>query len=393
MNRALWGTVAALLASCTPADKDLRLDVGDVADYTDWLIERGEDVDPIPFTADPLVVEADGIVRATPDIAVIVATLANEDINEARAVDAVSQTLNAVQLALRDHTVETGFTALSSKAQYPRSCVLERSAAWQRHNQILRDYNFNRRLDQRGDMDTKRRPARPRVVVPDCRAESIRVETSLVVRVSPAEDAGAILNALGDAGAETAQLYGYDFSDYDALYSEAADRAVSNARRKAETIARLAEGDLDALIGFAVTPPNRIGRFGPQPTVIRSDRPESGNGETAIEGHLDRQEEDSAPSARGYGSAPPPPALMRSDMMADEIIVTGSRVSRAYARRQTFANGGAARSDQDGFNTGGSTNALTMSLMSGPQTIRVTATLSYAYPTLLDGALIVETED
>ena len=41
----------------------------------------------------------------------------------------------------------------------------------------------------------------------------------------------------------------------------------------------------------------------------------------------------------------------------------------------------------------GNTNALSISLLSGPQTISATANLSYTYETPLNGQVIVEPED
>lgn len=383
-------------AACAPSTPNVQIDLGDLGDYSEWLIESGKEVGPIPFEADPLVVSAEGTVRAVPDIAVIVATLKADDANESRAVDMVSGTINAVQSALSDRTVETGFTALRSRPDYDERCQNINAQARQRHSQISNDYWFNRRLDERGDTETRRRPDRPRLEQQVCQARTIEVSTQMVIRVQPASDAGAVLRALGDAGASEANLFGYDFSDYDSLYQAAAEQAVLNAKAKADAVSKGAHGPLGELVDMTVSPPERIRRFGPQPIVIRPKRPSSGNGVGALQSHYYR---------RGVGEyidgyAPPAPNIARM-MTEDEVIVTGSRVKRdsvispapvvAPTANDVFSDGVNGSVETGGM--AGSSNALTMSLMSGPQTIRVSATLSYAYPTPLDGVIIAVRDD
>jgi uncharacterized protein YggE len=401
-RRVRWAHLlgAVVLVACAPAKSDIQIDLGDVDDYAAWLIASGQEVEPIPFEADPLIVSADGIVRAVPDIAVIVATLKADDANESRAVDTVSGTINAVQAALSDRIVETGFTALRSRPDYDERCLNTNVEARRRHGQISNDYWFNRRLDERGNTETRRRLDRPRLRQQVCQATTIEVSTQMVIRVQPASDAGAVLRALGDAGASEANLFGYDFSDYDSLYQAAAQQAVVNAKAKADAVSTGAHGPLGELVDMTVSPPKRIRRFGPQPIVIRPKRPSSGNGVSALQSHSDRQAE--VQNVGGY--APPPAPNMvwaRESGAYDEIIVTGSRMQRdtvsspasLVERRSTDGFSDLASSQASVSGAARSSNALTMSLMSGPQTIRVSATLSYAYPTPLDGVLITERDD
>lgn len=400
MNRPFWIFGAAMLAACAPVKSTVQLDLGDYDDYAQWLIERGEEADPVPFEADPLVVSANGEVRAVPDIAVIIATIKANNANESRAVDAVSATVNAVQAALSMRTVETGFTALNSQPKYDETCQNINQDARRRHSQIRSDYLFNKRLDDRGDTETKRRPARPRLDQRVCRAQTIDVSTRMVIRVQPASDAGAVLRALGDTGASEATLFGYDFSDFDSLYQTAAQNAVVNARTKAEAVSKGANGSLGELVAMTVTPPHRVARFGPQPTVIRPKRPPSGDGVDALRSHMLRQqkEQQSRRAAPSFTASPARAYTAREDT----IVVTGSRIKRdEFSDSARLQGVGASQSRDLGvvgladMQTGGtvSSNALTMSLMSGPQTIRVSATLSYVYPTLLDGVIIAERDE
>lgn len=387
MNRGVWlAASAALLCACAPAapPEELTLDLGDFEDYAYWYnYERDSAPEPQPFEADPLHVMATGKIRAVPDVAVIVATVAAEDDNESRAVDRVSQQVNAVQAALTGRDVETGFTALRSRPDYDQACLNANRAAQQRQREIRNDYWFNRRLDEQGDTQTRRRPAKPRLSERVCQAQAIRISTDMVIRISPASDAGEVLRSLGEAGAERARLYGYDFSDFDALYQQAAEAAVRNARAKAEAVASGAKGELGSIVEMSVSAPSRLGRFGPQPTVIRPPRPRSGDGVTA----LDSYNQILAETRRRIPPAPPPPAMVYQESV-DEIIVTAASVQKSQTLAPKVQSGVSASGGSELASASTGTNALTMSLMSGPQTIEVTARLSYAYPTLLDGIVI-----
>jgi len=102
----------------------------------------------------------------------------------------------------------------------------------------------------------------------------------------------------------------------------------------------------------------------------------------------------------GGGMCPPEPVAesVYSDYGGyDEIVVTGTRrASSSYSSNAPLRGAAYGGGLADGGYTSGSsntTNALSMSLLSGPQTIAVTAVLSYAYETPLDGKVIVERED
>lgn len=401
MNKLLLGTVL-LLAGCTAQSqsKQVVLDLGDFEDYMYFMEDQGEVVDPVPFKAEPLVVSAVGKVQAQPDIAVITATITAKDKNESKAVAEMGDIINAVQTALSGRNIETGFTAITSEREFNPACLTENSFAWQRHNQIVQDYYFNRNLDQRGDTETKRRPNKPRVAQQVCAAQAIEVSTNMVIRIQPPEAAGDALRALSEAGAENARLYGYDFTDYDALYQDAAAKAVTLARQKAEAVARVAGGTLGEIETFSVSQPDRTGRFGPQPNVIRPANRYRGQDGSVVDRHMADE------GGRGYASPPPPNLVSNWDgSTEDAIVVTATRreskASAAPAPVSVSEVGTANVLTQEPFisngpgfteasEMGGNTNALSISLLSGPQTISVAARLGYNYGTPLDGKIITD---
>ena len=76
-----------------------------------------------------------------------------------------------------------------------------------------------------------------------------------VVRISPADSAADTIKILTEAGVEQVNLFGYDFEDYDALYQNAAAKAVSDARTKAELISMRSGTELLDIVEFEVDPP------------------------------------------------------------------------------------------------------------------------------------------
>ncbi len=409
MNKLLLGA-AILLAGCTAQTptEQVVLDMGDLEDYMYFMEDRDEEIrEPVPFKAEPLFVSAIGKVQAQPDIAVITARISATDKNESKATEEMGGIINAVQASLSGLEIETGFTAIVSNREFDQACLNENNFAWQRHNQITQDYYFNRNLDQRGDTKTKRRPAKERVPQQVCMAQEIEVSTNMVIRVQPPEAAGDVLQALSDAGAENARLYGYDFTDYDALYQDAAAKAVTLAREKAETVARIAGGELGEIESFSVSKPERTGRFGPQPNVIRPANRYQGQDGSVIDRHLEEDGSGWQTPRRKRRAAPAPPMASVANWdgsVDDVIVVTGSRIQSPMAtpepisvadfeETQTVTQEAATyvtSTGQEVRQSGNNTNALSISLLSGPQTISVAARLGYSYPTPLDGKIIVD---
>ncbi len=412
MNRA-WLLAplltVALLAACHPASEPVRIELGDAQSYAEWLKQTGQEEEPVPFSADPLDVSATGEVRAEPDVAVITALVSAEDPNESRALQGVSGQVNAVQDVLSGFDAQTGFTAIGSSVERDEACLNHNAEARRRHQQIREDYAYNQSQKQRGFTNVIYRPDRPRIAQKVCNADRIRVFTRMTVRVQPASRAGDVLGALANAGAEDAQLAGYDFSDFDALYREASERAVELARTKAETIAQGAGGTLGELVEFSVDGPARVRRFGPQPRIIRPKRPRAGDGRPALQDIERRQAQAKAnrmitcpdgSKVKNIESCPrlsrslsfstptsmdPPP--MAAGLVTDsEAAIVQEALTELYTDAQgrlveRVVGSGSGREDR--------TNALTMSLMSGPQVIRATARLSFQYATPLDGVVIL----
>lgn len=414
MNKRVTLTALALvlmpLGACTKQAEPERIaiDLGEAEDYRDFLEERGDVVAPVPFEPEPLFVNAIGKVQATPDLAVITAFITAKNKNESRAVDEMGGIINAVQEALKGQEIETGFTAINSNREFDELCLDENRFAQRRHAEIRSDYVFNNNLDEQGDTETKRRDPKPRVAQRVCVAQEIRVFTNMVIRIKPAEAAGDVLRALSDAGAENARLYGYDYTDYDALYQEAAVKAVELARVKAQTVASEAGGTLGEIESFSVSAPERQGRFGPQPNVIRPATPYQGQGGSVIDRHIEDSKDDAPRRSRlnfgGGGSG------------QDTIVVTGSRIrssnstaapvsiSSIQAESAAFSNvadalvlvqdaGGFTGGLDDADSSNGTTNPLSISLLSGPQTISVAAELGYTYETPLNGKIIKDPDD
>ncbi|MEP6343718.1 MAG: SIMPL domain-containing protein [Maricaulaceae bacterium] len=366
-------------------EKDrLVLDWGHAEDYIEFLEDEG-DIDPAePFKAEPLTVKASAEVRDVPDIAVITASMSAKDTLESRAVDDVATRVNAVQAAIAKFDVDVSVTDAKTTRKYDPICHSENQEARQRHVQINSDHWFNKRLDQKGDTKTKRRDPKPRIAQKICSAQSIEARTALVIRVSPPDAAGNVLQALADAGADSSQLYGYDFSNYDALYQEAAAKAVSKARAKAEMIARHAKADLGEIVEFYVGRPARTGRFGPQPTIINKSSARSNRG-----------------PSYSVGFAPPPPAIVREapsvqywdGSSVDEIIVTASKRVVSKSGHDGDKQYDLDDEGEEDVVPTSQNNALQMSLLSGPKSIRVSASLSYDYKTVIDGSVVPQEDN
>ena len=397
-----WSALAGLLIGAgglygynvLKPDNRVVLDLGDVEDYAYFLEEEGDVEPPEPFKAEPLEVRAMGEVKAAPDIAVVTAIITAEDQLESRAVDNVALRVNAAQTAISGFDVDVSVTDSKTSREYDPLCHEENREAQRRHNEINSDYWFNKRLDDKGDTKTKRREAKPRIKQKICNAKSIKALTSLVLRINPPEAAGDVLQALADAGADRTRLYGYDFSNYDALYQEAASKAVTKARAKAEMIARHTKAELGEIVGFYVGAPARTGRYGPQPTIINKSSA--------------RSRASYRPHGGSYGLAPPPPpppsSVVRSIRAQDivgysvadslnevsEIVVTGTRLNTLKGGRDERKQDQVDEAGEEDTVPTSTNNALQMSLLSGPKAIRVSALLAYDYKTVIDGSILPE---
>ena len=152
---------------------------------------------------------------------------------------------------------------------------------------------------------------------------------------------------------------------------------------------------------FSVSAPERTSRFGPQPNIVRTAKRYRGQTGSVIGRKVNKK-------SQSRRSAPPPPLAQAQVSCWDGSVVSSAAacpsqpvaifsdidhlapapIPEPSRYRESTPSGGGAL-DQPGQTT----NALSMSLLSGPQTISVTATLHYSYETPLDGKAIVETVD
>ena len=110
----------------------------------------------------------------------------------------------------------------------------------------------------------------PRLKQTTCGVKNVEAILRFTARIHPADKAPEFMNAFTQAGVTSVNLYGYDFSDYDAVYQKAAEQAVKNARTKARLIAERSGTKLKKVKSFSFSQPTRFGRFGPQSKTVVS---------------------------------------------------------------------------------------------------------------------------
>jgi len=137
--------------------------------------------------------------------------------------------------------------------------------------------NFDRAQKQRDQrLESLRESIKdiePRLAQKTCTVLNVQAQMGFTARIHPAEKAPKFMNAFTQAGVTKVNLYGYDFSDYDAVYQQAVERAVEGARDKARLIAERSGTRLKKVQSFSVSQPTRFGRFGPQSkTVVTQPR-------------------------------------------------------------------------------------------------------------------------
>ena len=456
-------SLLAPLSACQqakgPDNATIIVDYDDYEDYEEWIKERAEDAKAQPFKPALLEVTGTGTVKAAPDIAVITGTIKATGDFDHSVVNETAIITNKIQEIIAGQDVRLSFTRINASEQRDPVCLRANAEARARHNQIRSDNWFNKRLLQNKDSKEKPRKDKPRIAQKVFPVTHIDGYVSFTAWVRPVEKAGDMLNDFTEAGATSVNLYGYDFSDYDALYKKASAMAVENAKAKAQLTAKTAGTSLTTLEQFYVDPPQRVSRFGPQAMVISNH----GNRHVAAGQYSGTQGSVISPS-NGYTSAmpvmapppPPQPSVAYWDgSVADEVIVTASK--RSPANRFESAIGGG---NSGGYRTvteqivvqeastelvtiptvfetvyengiarrvvktpaatqerhipavtrtvtrrvpinsppqstgptyaGNANNALRMTLLAGPQTVRVNASLSYLYETPLNGKIIID---
>ena len=392
----LAGAALLPLAACQrPASYDAQIIVGfdDYEDYEDWKKDREDNAVNVPFKPAILQVYGIGKVKAAPDVAVITGTIKVEADAEYKAVDKAAAVTQAMQKSITGKDIRLSFTRVAASEQRDAKCLRHNSEARARHNQIVQDNYYNKRILRDKNTKLKPRPPKPRIAQKTCEVTHIDSYVNFTAWVRPIEMAGDVLNNFTDAGVTTVNLYGYDFSDYDALYQEAGSKAVANAKAKAQMVAKTAGTKLTTLETFSVDRPQRTSRYGPQAMIISNH----GNRHVAAGQYSSTQEKVLSPGfARGITSknrlyAPNP----SQEMMQDEILVTATK--RMPGDRFGDSNSGIAppkpapifNHNQPTY-AGNANNALKMTLLAGPQTVTVNASLGYLYETPLNGVVILE---
>lgn len=441
----LAGLIAPLSAcqkKASAPEAQIVVEYSDYEDYEYWKKEREEEATEQPFKPALLQVSGTGKVKAAPDVAVITGTIKATDDFDHRVVDQTAIVMNKVQDIIAGQDIRLSFTRIAATEERDPICLRANQEAQFRHNQIVSDNYHNARILRDKNTKEKPRPPKSRIAQKVCPVTHIDGYVSFTAWVRPVELAGDILNDFTDAGVTSVQLYGYDFSDYDALYKDASALAVKNAKAKAQMVAKTAGTKLTTLEQFYVDPPQRVSRFGPQAMIISNH----GNRNVAAGRYRSTQEP--------VLGAPPQLSRAYSHYESDEVIVTGSRApsdrfnsaassggSRQYrtitepvtvqeastelvtipAQYETVYENGVARrvvkrpattqertipavtkmvtrrvpvnSPQQSTGptfAGAANNALRMTLLAGPQTVSVNATLGYLYETPLNGVVIVD---
>lgn len=274
MNKhlTLLGFTALMLTACNPlagSDKLTAEDFEDFfEDYVDWKIDQ-DNVEIDPFKAKPIFVTGTGTVRATPDIAVLTGMIRTEATHHHKAVNEAAEIINRVQDIIKDKDIDLSFTTLSSAEQRDENCLAHNREAARRHSDIQSDNWFNTRERNRPeDVRQKLRPAKARMAQKLCEVTHVENYIGFTAWVRPSAEVSEYIRAFTEAGVENVNLFGFDFSNYDALYKEAAEKAVENARQKAEISARIAGTTLTTVESFSVTGTERRRRYGQQATII-----------------------------------------------------------------------------------------------------------------------------
>ena len=259
---------ACLLISCSRNQPNVALEVPDIENYLDWKDDQ-EDVEIEPFKAEPIQVTGTGTVRAAPDIAVLTGLIQTEANIDHEAMDASANIINRVQEIIDGKDVVISFTTISSAELRDETCLAFNREASQRHNDINADNWFNKReLSRREDVRQKLREPKNRIAQKVCEVTHVENYIGFTAWVRPSGEVSQYIRAFTEAGVDNVNLFGFDFSNYDALYKEAAEKAVKNAREKAEISARIAGTKLTTVETFSVTKTERRSRYGQQAMII-----------------------------------------------------------------------------------------------------------------------------
>lgn len=396
-KRAGIALTVLLLAGCEAKSDEPEIVVffEDYQDWKDWKKEQDAQAEIEAFKPSPIFVTGIGRSRGKPDIAVLSGAIKTKAEYDYAAVDEAGLIINKVQEAARGADIDFSFTQVATAEIRDPECLSHNRYAWHRHNDIIADNNFNMWLKQQPKENRQQpRKPKPRIAQKTCPVTHIEGYVSFTAWVNPVDKAGDYINAFTAAGVDKVTLFGYDFSNYDALYREAAEQAVLNAKAKAVMSAKTAGTKLTTLEQFWVGPTQRTTRYGQQAMIISNH----GNRYVAQRKYHDTQS--NVITARGNGYA----------AETDEIVVTATKRSAGYTDTTPMAvmapptpmimpEAGLLGASQ--FNEPNmadvtnipQNNALRMTMLSGGQTITVRAGLSFSYETPLNGKVIIQDDE
>ena len=324
MNKPVIMSLAALLlSSCGFGGGDVTIEAADIEDYIDWKEDQTEDKIE-PFKAKPIAVSGTGTVRAVPDIAVLTGLIKTEAKVDYKAMDAASEIVNRVQEIIDGKPVDMSFTNLSAVEKRDEDCLAHNRIASRRNSDINSDNWFNKNeLNRREDVRQKLRPPKSRIAQKVCEVTHVENYISFTAWVRPSGAVSEYIRAFTEAGVERVDLFGFDFSNYDALYKEASEKAVANAREKAEISARIAGTKLTTIESFSVSGTARRSRFGPQATIIspHGDRSVTPQQRTTFADRVIRSQASPRNRRSAPVYAPPPPVPQASVSCWDGSLV------------------------------------------------------------------------
>jgi len=394
----------------------LTIEAKDWIAFHEWQKQQVEEPEIPPFEPIPLEVTGIGKVKAVPDIAVVTGQIQTLSGIDHQAYDEAAKIMNRVQASIGNADVKLSFTDISTAEKRDPKCLDHNQEARVRHNEVQSDKWHNDRVKRQKNPDQKLRPERARMFEKVCPVTHIEGRVNFTAWIKPAEMAGEYLNRFTEAGVDKVNLYGYDFSDYDALYKEAGEKAVINAKTKAEIVAKGSGSNITELVDFSISAPERMSRFGPQATVISPHAGGHMRFETITETVVVQ-----AASTELVSLPPSYDTVTETIVVQPQYIGPGGQVVPAITKQinrrvvktpastqervipavtQTITRRVAVSPPQraaeivdSGSGTfapsqngpANQTNNLKMSLLSGPQTVTVTARMRFLYDTPING--------
>ena len=162
-----------------------------------------------------------GEVEVDPDQFVLSGAIIKQADTSREAMNDLADVVNAVQAAAGDNAAlgssEFNFASVNTVGVKDPACLL--------FNQQARQTNATLREGER------------RVALRVCEDVSQQASLSFTFAGGPPDQAGAVIADFATAGAIRLQLDGYRIADLDAVELQAGERAIANAREKAERLA------------------------------------------------------------------------------------------------------------------------------------------------------------